>query len=85
MTVAELITVLESLDPDARVLIMSQPQWPFEYDTAGVVVREDFTDDGNEDAVPRIGDVNANDVFVLEGTQLRYGSKAAWDAERRNR
>lgn len=84
MTVAELISALESLDPDARVLIMSQPQWPFEYDIQGVVVREDFSGDSDQDTTPLGDGMNANDVFLLEGTQLRYGSKAAWSAERRD-
>ena len=84
MTVAELIALLEAFDPEARVMIMSQPSWPFEYDLQGVAVREDFTGDGDDDDAPLGDGMNENDVFLLEGTQLRYGSKAAWGAGRRD-
>lgn len=30
MTVAELIEILESMDPDGEVVLATQPSWPFE-------------------------------------------------------
>lgn len=93
MTVSELIELLEDCDPDAEVLLMSQPNWPFENTVAGVTVRseiedrdEDEADDEEEDEeAPRGPDdgTRANDVFILEGTQLRYGSRDAWAAAAR--
>ena len=91
MKVRELIEILEELDPEASVYLMSQQKWPFEVAIHGVTVREEFTesdDDGGEapaasehdrwrsrpESLPR------NDVFIVEGSQLRYGSKKAWDA-----
>jgi hypothetical protein len=94
MKVRELIEILEELDPEASVYLMSQQNWPFEVAIHGVTVREEFTesddedDDGGEapaasghdrwsarpESLPR------NDVFIVEGSQLRYGSKEAWDA-----
>jgi hypothetical protein len=94
MKVRELIEILEELDPEASVYLMSQQNWPFEVAIHGVTVREEFTesddedDDGREapaasehdrwsarpESLPR------NDVFIVEGSQLRYGSKEAWDA-----
>jgi len=86
MTVKELIEILEDLDHDARVLIMTQANWPFENDVVGVAVREDICDDDDDHdrAEPQYERGTAgNDVFIVEGQQLRYGSKAAWSAARR--
>jgi len=94
MKVRELIEILEELDPEASVYIMSQQNWPFEVAIHGVTVREEFTetDDEDEDAEDEPtrteGDLWSaqpealprNDVFIVEGSQLRYGSKEAWDA-----
>lgn len=85
MKVSELIELLQDQDPDAEVMIMSQENWPFENAVAGVAVREEFVDDDDEDCEddereePRYEKgTAANDVFLVEGQQLRYGSKAAW-------
>ncbi|NLT34283.1 MAG: hypothetical protein GXX83_00050 [Gaiellales bacterium] len=37
MTAADLIELLEGVDPDTEVRIAEQPSWPFEYDISGVV------------------------------------------------
>ena len=84
MKVSELIELLEDQDPDAEVMIMSQENWPFENAVAGVAVREEFVADDedcdeDEGEEPRYEKGTApNDVFLVEGQQLRYGSKAAW-------
>ena len=89
MKVRDLIDILEDQDPDAEVLIMSQQSWPFENAIAGVAVREEIVEDDEdlddeEREAPRYEKgTAANDVFIVEGQQLRYGSKAAWDAARR--
>lgn len=89
MNVKQLIEILEDPDPDAEVLLMSQQSWPFENGIAGVAVREDLVEDDEdlddeEREEPRYEKGTArNDVFIVEGQQLRYGSKAAWDAARR--
>ncbi len=79
MNVRELIQELECKDQHAEVRIMSQPSWPFEYSISGVVDREaikqvdrDHDYEGEPD--------EQNDVFLLEGSQLCYGDKNAWDA-----
>jgi hypothetical protein len=93
MKVKELIDILEEQDPDAEVLIMSQQNWPFENGVYGVTVRsemdgndDDDDDDKSEDtrAATEARDGRAtNDVFIVEGSQLRYGSKNAWDVATR--
>ncbi len=90
MKVSELIKLLEEQDPDAEVLVMSQPNWPFELGLAGVTTREemlcaDRDEDGDgDDQEPRLERGAAkNDVFLVEGEQLRYGSKTAWSVATR--
>jgi hypothetical protein len=83
MKVKELIAILEEMDADAEVLIMSQQNWPFEYATYGVTVRSEMEggDEEDEDGepAPRVNGCQSNDVFIVEGAQLRYGSKDAWN------
>lgn len=91
MKVSELIELLEAQDPDAEVLVMSQPNWPFELSFAGVTTREemlradrDEDGDGDDDEEPRLDRGTAkSDVFLVEGEQLRYGSKTAWSVATR--
>ena len=86
MTVSELIEILEEFDPEAEVLLSVQPAWPFEHTLAGVCQRSDLVEEEeNEDSSRGAGgeELPANDVFLVEGTQLRYGSKRAWDVARR--
>ena len=80
MTVGDLIEILEDLDPEANVYLMNQSTWPFEYSLAGVAVREEFERDDEDGEVSSRADGTApSDVFLCEGTQLRYGSKNAWN------
>ena len=91
MKVRELIQILEELEPEASVYVMSQQSWPFEVAIHGVAVRQDFTeaDPGAEphddaDRWNASGEaLPMNDVFIVEGGQLRYGNKDAWDTARR--
>ena len=95
MTVQQLIELLQDCDPEAEVRIMTQEGWPFENAVRGVAVREDFAGDDDcecdgdaHDAdCPAVGPyadgLAANDVFIVEGMQERYGSKDAWQAARR--
>lgn len=57
MTVAELISRLEDMDPDAEVRFASQPGWAFEYSV---------------DAVESVEIKGENVVYLAEGTQLGY-------------
>lgn len=90
MKVAELIEMLQECDPDANVLLMTQRGYPFEWSINGLAVREDFDsadepdEDGDEnygtnfESMMKLG----NDVFLLEGRQLCYGDKDAWNNPR---
>jgi hypothetical protein len=90
MKVSELIELLEEQDPDAEVLVMMQKNWPFECSLAGVTTRDEMLraderdEDDGEQVEPRIESGAAkSDVFLVEGEQLRYGSKTAWDVATR--
>jgi len=75
MKVKELIDILEEQDPDAEVLIMSQQNWPFESGVYGVTVRSEMDGDGEKedgaDTTAARDGCATNDVFIVEGTQLR--------------
>jgi hypothetical protein len=93
MKVSELIELLEEQDPDAEVLVMMQQNWPFECSLAGVTTREemlradrdeDGEGDDDDEEEPRLERGTAkSDVFLVEGEQLRYGSKTAWSVATR--
>jgi hypothetical protein len=89
MKVSELIELLEEQDPDAEVLVMMQENWPFECALAGVTTREemlraDREEREEDDDEPRLENGTAkSDVFLVEGQQLRYGSKTAWQVATR--
>ena len=85
MTINELISHLEEyreyMGGDAEVRMMTQAAWPFEYDIAGVVsgeeINSDPLDEGDDNDVE-----DDNIVYIVEGQQLKYGSKRAWDLVR---
>ena len=85
MKVRELIEILGKMDAEANVMLAQQPGYPFEYSVAGVAVREDFIEDDEDGGERRTYEPGTagNDVLIVEGAQLRYGSKAAWDAAAR--
>jgi len=90
MKVRDLIEALQNMDPAAEVLLMTQPSYPFENYCTGVVQRRDFTEyDDEADEEDNAGErsfhgsdcADPTDVFLLDGGQARYGSKAAWECE----
>ncbi len=86
MKVRELIEALEDLDPESRVLLMTQQNWPFENSIYGITSRDELLrdpeDDEETDEETADPDGGPPDVFIVEGNQLAYGSKAAWRCAR---
>ena len=81
MTLNDLIERLEEyrdqLGEDAEVRLMTQQNWPFENTITGLASGAEIneTDDDDDD------DVEADVVvYIVEGQQLGYGSKRAWEA-----
>ena len=81
MTLNELIERLEEyrdqLGEDAEVRLMTQQNWPFENTITGLASGAEIneTDDDDDE------DVETDAVvYIVEGQQLGYGSKRAWEA-----
>jgi len=80
MTIDELIGRLEEyrdvLGGDTAVRLMTQQNWPFENEIAGLASGGEIN--GRDD--PEDEDVDDDRVvFIVEGRQLGYGSKRAWE------
>ena len=81
MTLNELIERLEEYrdlhGEDCEVRLMTQQNWPFENAITGLVSGAEINDTDDEDDE----DVETDAVvYIVEGTQLKYGSKRAWEA-----
>jgi hypothetical protein len=81
MTLNELIERLEEYrdlhGEDCEVRLMTQQNWPFENAITGLVSGAEINDTDDEDDE----DVETDAVvYIVEGTQLGYGSKRAWEA-----
>jgi hypothetical protein len=80
MTVQDLIDRLieyrDVLGGDTEVRTMQQPSWPFEYSIEGLVSTDEMRSEDDDDEDDSEAETK---VFILEGTQLCYGSKSAWD------
>ena len=82
MTLDELIERLEEyrdeLGGNTEVRLMTQQSWPFENALLGVVSGEEINDCDDEE----FEDEDVEDdhiVYLVEGDQLCYGSKRAWE------
>jgi hypothetical protein len=84
MTIDELIERLEeyrdALGGDTEVRLMTQPSWPFEYVIAGVCSSDDIAeaiddDEQDDEEEPKEDAV----IYLVEGYQLGYGTKRAWE------
>jgi hypothetical protein len=87
MTVEDLMTILEDMDPEAEVVMVFQRNWPLEYSLGGVALRSDIDgeDDGDAPARQRRPEEGApNDVILVEGSHQRYGNRDAWEVARRD-
>ena len=80
MKVKDLFAILRDLDPEANVVLATQPHYPMEYALSGVALRSDVSEAENTSSGAR-----PNDVLLLEGAHLRYGSRDAWDLSRAQR
>ena len=82
MTIDELIERLEeyrdALGGDTEVRLMTQQNWPFENGIAGLASGAEINDPDDADSDDE--DVDEDRVvYIVEGQQLGYGSKRAWE------
>ena len=98
MTIDELIERLEGyrdeIGGDAEVRLMTQQNWPFENTIHGLASSVEITDsdrdeddlenEDREDGDLEDGVAKADAVlFIVEGRQLGYGTKRAWEVAER--
>ena len=81
MTLNEMIERLEEyrdeLGGDCEVRLMTQQNWPFENAITGLASGAEINEsDDDDDACVEEDAV----VYIVEGSQLKYGSKRAWEA-----
>lgn len=69
----ELEEITEKDGDECEVLLLSQADYPFENSIKHVIQRMDISEDLTDSGT------NPTDVFLVEGIQLRYGSKRAWE------
>ena len=80
MKVRELIDRLSEYSPEAEVRVMHQPRYPLESTLGGVVGESEIREHEGGD----LGD-DPEVVFLLEGRQIGYGRKVAWEVAEGNR
>lgn len=81
MTLNELIERLEEYrdlhGDDCEVRLMTQQNWPFENTITGLVSGQEINETDDDDDSDAEADAV---VYIVEGQQLGYGSKRAWEA-----
>ena len=90
MTIDELIARLEDyrdeIGGDAEVRLMTQQNWPFENSIYGLASGAEINDYDEDDEDGGDDDDAAEDavLFIVEGKQLGYGTKRAWEVAGNN-
>jgi hypothetical protein len=86
MNIDQLIGLLEVYreehGPDAEVRLMTQESWPFENRIAGVTSGAEMNAASEDDPSEHFDDQDVAEdaiVYIVEGGQLCYGSKRAWE------
>lgn len=78
MTVGDLISLLEGFDESMEVRMMTQESWPFENKVHGVAFSGDFVDE--DEMEEEVEDFDQEQiVYLVEGDQIRYGNRQAWE------
>jgi hypothetical protein len=71
----------EDLGGDAEVRLMTQQNWPFENVICGLASGFEINDSVDDFDPEDDGDVDDEAVvYIVEGGQLGYGTKRAWEA-----
>ena len=90
MTIDELIARLEDyrdeIGGDAEVRLMTQQNWPFENPICGLASGAEINDFDEDDEDGDDDDDATEDsvLYIVEGQQLGYGTKRAWDVAGNN-
>ena len=91
MTIDQLIERLEEyrdeIGGDAEVRLMTQQNWPFENTIYGLASGAEINDSEGDDDEDEGDDDDATEdavLYIVEGQQIGYGTKRAWDVARNN-
>lgn len=83
MRIQDLIEQLEDYKSehgaDAEVRLMTQQNWPFENGVYGLCDSSELEEEEEEDE-DRNEDESKPIIYIVEGRQICYGNKNAWDA-----
>ena len=88
MTIDQLIERLEEyrdeIGGEAEVRLMTQQNWPFENSIYGLASGAEINDFDEDDEDEGDDDDASEDavLYIVEGQQLGYGTKRAWDVAR---
>ncbi len=84
MTIEELIVRLEEYQkqcgPDCEVRLMAQKSYPIEHEITGLVSAEEMAAGSGDCDTEEEADAIEPMLYIVEGSQVGYGSKIAWDA-----
>ena len=78
MTVGEFKELLEDLDDEMEVQLQTQKHWPFINSISHVILKSQVYaqhDDEDKEFEKEGEDI----LFLVEGEQLSYGNKEAWN------
>ena len=67
---------------DAEVRLMTQQNWPFENRICGVTSGQEMNDTDHNDEGDDQDVADESIVYIVEGGQICYGSKRAWETVR---
>ena len=83
MTLDTLIEILndyrEELGGDTEVRLMTQQNWPFENSICGITSTQEMNDTGEVSDDDDDSYLKENIVYIVDGCQICYGSKRAWE------
>jgi hypothetical protein len=94
VNVAELIALLEDVDPEAEVLLGHQPSWPLQFTVAGIAEWDGGTDGEDDEYVPAAYEQERREVglddsppriYIVEGSHpddTPYAPREIWDIAR---
>jgi hypothetical protein len=83
MTIDEMILRLEEykyeFGGDTEIKLMTQESWPFENRIKGLCSHQELIDVAESDSEEATEETE-DCIYIVEGGQIAYGSKLAWEA-----
>jgi hypothetical protein len=76
MTVRELIQFLQNQDQNARVFMMTQPNYPMMYALGGACTSQQLEEMNGDEPSENC------EVYLVEGYHVGYGDRDAWEFSR---